>query len=199
MSEWKFQFTGLIRGPTRQAFSSSPYTPFQFTGLIRGPTITDKSIRRSNRSFNSQASYEARPKMVRPRVIMLEFQFTGLIRGPTWKYLPSFFPASVSIHRPHTRPDSRIWNTAGIIMGFNSQASYEARPFYHSLAWAKLRFQFTGLIRGPTNGYCKRKPYQIVSIHRPHTRPDQVQWQGIIREVFQFTGLIRGPTFRRGC
>ena len=57
-------------------------TIFQFTGLIRGPTPRlPAQVRRS------------------------QFQFTGLIRGPTFLAGSCRSYTSISIHRPHTRPD----------------------------------------------------------------------------------------------
>ena len=101
-----------------------------------------------------------------------EFQFTGLIRGPTGYYIHIAYYRSVSIHRPHTRPDFHSVRrfTVNLVSihrphtrpdlfpmfvirffsCFNSQASYEARL-------TRIRI--------------KQSPV-IVSIHRPHTRPD---------------------------
>ena len=103
---------------------------------------------------------------------------------------------AISIHRPHTRPDSIC-----------------------SLVFTSLTlFQFTGLIRGPTYEAEKKADYYEISIHRPHTRPDAALSAGSRRAFgisihrphtrpdaypllfppmqiqFQFTGLIRGPT-----
>ena len=83
----------------------------------------------------------------------------------------------------------------GMFSGFNSQASYEARPVPKMGTINHKKFQFTGLIRGPT--VCEHivQGRTRVSIHRPHTRPDlgEVKWY-IETQLFQFTGLIRGPT-----
>ena len=102
----------------------------------------------------------------------------------------------VSIHRPHTRPDSlsvvtssvlTLFQFTGLIRGptlllallelfmpcFNSQASYEARLRLAPIGKPARRFQFTGLIRGPTK--------MAQTIYK-----DDLE--------FQFTGLIRGPT-----
>ena len=101
--------------------------------------------------FNSQASYEARH--IFPASAPCEF--------------------SVSIHRPHTRPDRSAQHIAEFFLSFNSQASYEARRAAYASLSAVL----------------------AVSIHRPHTRPDfSLQWSARAGIVFQFTGLIRGPT-----
>ena len=167
-----FQFTGLIRGPTQVAADIDGVFMFQFTGLIRGPTCVFICSLPLLRSFNSQASYEARPHAKADATRGSMFQFTGLIRGPTIRRCCSFRRGIVSIHRPHTRPDlvscdstanytvsihrphTRPDDGSGIDYhndnGFNSQASYEARlvdptPFVQSVT-----FQFTGLIRGPT-------------------------------------------------
>ena len=125
-----------------------------------------------------------------------------------------------SIHRPHTRPDvlstmrtlsPTLFQFTGLIRGptfnrvlaviqavrFNSQASYEARPQTLDTS-ARL---------------------SLISIHRPHTRPDFEQSHCCSRNgnyfnsqasyearrpvitrsdtltLFQFTGLIRGPTY----
>ena len=40
---------------------------------------------------------------------------------------------------------------------------------------AELEFQFTGLIRGPTHLLGYVKTFGVISIHRPHTRPDPFQ------------------------
>ena len=59
---------------------------------------------------------------------------------------------------------------------FNPQASYEARR----------------------KSGDKAKKMLEVSIHRPHTRPDDNQLhEDAELNVFQSTGLIRGPTDRR--
>ncbi len=100
-----FQSTGLIRGPTREHGLCAGDHGFQSTGLIRGPTRLVMGI--------SQ--------------VMLTFQSTGLIRGPTADVDNLDSQDDVSIHRPHTRPDSNL--------------AAAARLFW---------FQSTGLIRGPT-------------------------------------------------
>ena len=110
--------------------------------------------------------------------LLMMFQFTGLIRGPTCKCIQSIIYFIVSIHRPHTRPDT----------------------FSRQVLHANLAFQFTGLIRGPTRclrfAICRtgcfnsQASYEArlltsvvgsrrdsVSIHRPHTRPDPLRWQ----------------------
>ena len=169
--------------------------------------------------FNSQASYEARhnslyldnhPYQVsihRPHTrpdslsvvtssVLTLFQFTGLIRGPTLFQSDTAAKAGVSIHRPHTRPDA---------------SGCYAKP-------QRSRFQFTGLIRGPTGTsssitvnqfhFNSQASYEarhekarkmagdlLISIHRPHTRPDVSAWPLKLSVApFQFTGLIRGPT-----
>ena len=55
---------------------------------------------------------------------------------------------------------------------FNSQASYEARPHIGFAATISTVFQFTGLIRGPTDWERDFRCQTGISIHRPHTRPD---------------------------
>ena len=58
---------------------------------------------------------------------------------------------SISIHRPHTRPDLQRKTMYNKSVDFNSQASYEARLDVYK-KWDNFTvFQFTGLIRGPTN------------------------------------------------
>ena len=105
-----------------------PRLAFQFTGLIRGPTLQSLHQYLSCRNFNSQASYEARP---------MPFSLASCAR-------------SISIHRPHTRPD----------VLFSRAVQYSSG------------FQFTGLIRGPTAIKQLEVDKLGVSIHRPHTRPD---------------------------
>ena len=171
-----FQFTGLIRGPTENeiadvmSFDISIHRPhtrpdecltylkpilaisihrphtrpdqyisiawlrpfkFQFTGLIRGPTVSGGSTLQSIIDFNSQASYEARRRC---------------------KY-GIYKTISISIHRPHTRPDRLHGGFSYVGTDFNSQASYEAR----------LR------------GIERTAAYHQISIHRPHTRPDRTR------------------------
>ena len=130
-----------------------------------------------------------------PRGFSFQFQFTGLIRGPTvLSNLPIAF-AAISIHRPHTRPDALVMMYFPSNLYFNSQASYEARRAAVTSERGDMRFQFTGLIRGPT---IYRQGYYMmwtISIHRPHTRPDADYFSQTPRpKQFQFTGLIRGPT-----
>ena len=124
------------------------------------------------------------------------FQFTGLIRGPTIMYQHPAFRYYVSIHRPHTRPDVIVYGCRYVLgCRFNSQASYEARlavsryvfgSYFVSIHRPHTRpdftarlagaihavFQFTGLIRGPTETGTHREAGKEISIHRPHTRPD---------------------------
>ena len=78
---------------------------FQSTGLIRGPT-----------RLKVHMSWEE------------VFQSTGLIRGPTELKEQIEIMKQISIHRPHTRPDTRA-------------LSHDQHHFL---------FQSTGLIRGPT-------------------------------------------------
>ena len=214
----RFQFTGLIRGPTiyRQGyymmwtisihrphtrpdadyFSQTPRPKqFQFTGLIRGPTLASKSA-------SSALSI---------------FQFTGLIRGPTNLRLdaagqPANFNSQASYEARHGRAGIK-WACSD----FNSQASYEARPRrnpspispsvfqftglirgptpYGHITQPSRLFQFTGLIRGPTFFLPKLLDILFISIHRPHTRPDPITTVTFAAILpFQFTGLIRGPT-----
>ena len=80
----------------------------------------------------------------------LQFQFTGLIRGPTVKMGDGKLSDGISIHRPHTRPDTMNRRPAISRINFNSQASYEARLFIGLSLMQFSEFQFTGLIRGPT-------------------------------------------------
>ena len=79
---------------------------FQFTGLIRGPTRTagpamrvpEVSIHRPHTRPDGDNTYI--------QFADEKFQFTGLIRGPT-RGRPGHVPLPwVSIHRPHTRPDA---------------------------------------------------------------------------------------------
>ena len=123
---------------------------FQFTGLIRGPT----NLVLADIPYN------------------IGFQFTGLIRGPTLGVLQGFYGRTVSIHRPHTRPDSIALIIICRSVRFNSQASYEARPASARGDQSVFWFQFTGLIRGPTHVTGQACQRFVVSIHRPHTRPD---------------------------
>ena len=84
--------------------------------------------------FNSQASYEARPVVLRKVGNTIKFQFTGLIRGPTAGELFFFNDGEkISIHRPHTRPDVPYQAESVVHQYFNSQASYEARR--HGLSY----------------------------------------------------------------
>ena len=79
----------------------------------------------------------------------------------------------ISIHRPHTRPDSLV--SASLV--------------------SSIQFQFTGLIRGPTPRPFSMQYISSISIHRPHTRPDGFFYADRpLPFLFQFTGLIRGPT-----
>ena len=143
--------------------------------------------------FNSQASYEAR----RWQVIIYQsshtFQFTGLIRGPTSDISTIESLSVVSIHRPHTRPDCPRPAYHSCYHCFNSQASYEARRPHHSRPAGRSLFQFTGLIRGPTRKRRSNGTDYGVSIHRPHTRPDE---QFFIREFGRDGVSIRRPHTR---
>ena len=192
------RFNSQASYEARHNITSKPHSGirFQFTGLIRGPTESGLYSSRSRRCFNSQASYEARlvllcflfllytvsihrphtrPDISMPGVIIGRpvFQFTGLIRGPTDRAHRAIFRVVVSIHRPHTRPDvHRLFQCPSIGL-----------------------FQFTGLIRGPTPAASNVDSHAVVSIHRPHTRPDAVyRSKPLSKLAFQFTGLIRGPT-----
>ena len=169
----RFQFTGLIRGPTHcrgcrgrncEVSIHRPHTrpddslinkTFHTAVSIHRPhTRPDDAFRPCRRipaRFNSQASYEARRQAIVNDDMGALFQFTGLIRGPTFLIIQVAVCPGVSIHRPHTRPDSISAGAAGRDGCFNSQASYEAR----------LPVQ-------------QRRPGAAdVSIHRPHTRPDR--------------------------
>ena len=168
---------------------------FQFTGLIRGPTFCFLGRCNIRRGFNSQASYEARPLSNSSKSISSEFQFTGLIRGPTraGHCLVGIFSFQFTgLIRGPTIPFSSI---PSVNYCFNSQASYEARRYFVIACKVRPMFQFTGLIRGPTSFQCSWTKYIAVSIHRPHTRPDFCSSPSVpVSRKFQFTGLIRGPT-----
>ena len=145
-----FQFTGLIRGPTRVIIRTMapfgvsihrPHTRPDFSSPHIRYTLICFNSQASYEArlrdqvnilpddrFNSQASYEARHSNAVRRRAKQEFQFTGLIRGPTSVSVNPAAYSAVSIHRPHTRPDL-FTVAAPIIMS---------------------SFQFTGLIRGPT-------------------------------------------------
>ena len=123
-----FQFTGLIRGPTSSILRPKmSHTLFQFTGLIRGPT----RVRRYVLGYDLISIH--RPH-TRPDETM------NRIRNRM----------AISIHRPHTRPDQPSKPGRLFLCNFNSQASYEARPPACGRPPRRIRFQFTGLIRGPT-------------------------------------------------
>ena len=123
-------------------------------------------------SFNPQASYEARQKTEGNQT-----------------YQEGFNPQASYEARPMPGCPCRYTH-----MRFNPQASYEARPWPEFVQRLYDAFQSTGLIRGPT--YAAQTDYGLVtrfqstglirgptrpgnllrlflvSIHRPHTRPD---------------------------
>ena len=218
-----FQSTGLIRGPTAllepltarifcfnpqasyearrdKMGLTEPEMEFQSTGLIRGPTQSAALSRTFSKSFNPQASYEAR------RGQGLDFSTLQPVsihrphtRPDAWNAGQVLVLKGVSIHRPHTRPDKpllcvaiprKMFQSTGLIRGPTKNA-YTFHAMFHV-------FQSTGLIRGPTSLRYLYRCRTDVSIHRPHTRPDDdlnVREDPNI-EGFQSTGLIRGPTYR---
>ena len=145
-----FQFTGLIRGPTRFGGKQMTLILFQFTGLIRGPTDSIADI-----------------------IYPGWFQFTGLIRGPTKSYWVDCTPVAVSIHRPHTRPDPKcstvplyrsLFQFTGLIRGPTHLQLFAIRKFEVSIHRPHTRPDFNFLFVSIN---------RRVSIHRPHTRPDR--------------------------
>ena len=101
-------------------------------------------------SFNSQASYEARPADRGLNVANFGVSIHRPHTRPDNHRCKATVRFDVSIHRPHTRPDGRIHSTHTVVISFNSQASYEARLY----------------------DLAEEKRMPVVSIHRPHTRPD---------------------------
>ena len=145
---------------------------FQFTGLIRGPTHEPDRIRCNDGRFNSQASYEARLERSGTRRDRCKVSIHRPHTRPDVVQSDMRLRDEVSIHRPHTRPDTKLEISQSLTTRFNSQASYEARlraclqirqhSCFNSQASYEARLYNVRLDR------C----LQLVSIHRPHTRPD---------------------------
>ena len=128
----------------------------------------------------------------------MRFQFTGLIRGPTIYRQGYYMMWTISIHRPHTRPDADYFSQTPRPKQFQFTGLIRGPTLASKSASSALSiFQFTGLIRGPTNlrldaagqpaNFNSQASYEarpinqsqlirqlIISIHRPHTRPDMV-------------------------
>ena len=168
-----FQFTGLIRGPTRKRRSNGtdygvsihrPHTRPDEQFFIREfgrdgvsihrphtrPDVPAPIRRKAYSRFNSQASYEARRCRCIVDIIALLFQFTGLIRGPTKRRPPRRRHARRFNSQASYEARLLIRSATSLIESFNSQASYEARRVSPVVVLMNLMFQFTGLIRGPT-------------------------------------------------
>ena len=128
-----FQFTGLIRGPTPHSFGYLFNRKFQFTGLIRGPTAWAIDLLATLESFNSQASYEARRESQSRRKNISKVSIHRPHTRPDVSVQNGRTDNGVSIHRPHTRPDHGGGFRSGIVLCFNSQASYEARRSIRSM------------------------------------------------------------------
>ncbi len=82
--------------------------PFQSTRPMRGATYCTPAQRFSGDHFNPRAPCGARPRTVRPRVIILEFQSTRPMRGATFPSLHEDTHAAISIHAPHAGRDGVI-------------------------------------------------------------------------------------------
>ena len=146
-------FVSIHRPHTRPDAIPLPCPRPDGVSIHRPHTRPDRArppVPRIHSCFNSQASYEARHAGVYETKYGKWFQFTGLIRGPTTRYQT-------------IQPD---------LLSFNSQASYEARLSHSTHDGLWIMFQFTGLIRGPTENVFSTISLNVVSIHRPHTRPD---------------------------
>ena len=163
---------------------------------MRGPTRSRSLYLQPNTYFNPQASCEARQSSRRRPHNSRQFQSTGLMRGPTTLLhgvvIKHIIFQSTGLMRG---PTERVLIFALIRQNFNPQASCEARP-YHAWLFAFWEiFQSTGLMRGPTDGCCLMWTFPIISIHRPHARPDVLLSSIVMLAfIFQSTGLMRGPT-----
>ena len=147
---YSFQFPGLLRGPTRLTATTIGSLAFQFPGLLRGPTSGRKPVR--NDKAISIPRPLARPDL-RPVGIgnsIREFQFPGLLRGPTYLFSFTISAYRISIPRPLARPDHFPGSWPAHSCHFNSQASCEARQKSELILLEISRFQFPGLLRGPT-------------------------------------------------
>ena len=115
------------------------------------PDAKSKFLVQYPHDFNSQASYEARPRLVR--------------------YCCQYL--KISIHRPHTRPDSLSCRQLVLLLPFQFTGLIRGPTSILRAGLGGHQFQFTGLIRGPTRLLVHPRPFSPISIHRPHTRPDR--------------------------
>ena len=80
---------------------------FQFPGLLRGPTAAVSTSLAPAGNFNSQASCEARPRMFRYRCSPENFNSQASCEARRSWFIPHLSLSYISIPRPLARPDCR--------------------------------------------------------------------------------------------
>ncbi len=146
-------------------------------------------------SFNPQASYEARHTLFRSVLPTLRFNPQASYEARHPCPCAGSAHTSVSIHRPHTRPDDaceplphkqfqfqstglirgptgQLGGSSDIFTGFNPQASYEARQIFAAALFTRSKVSIHRPHTRPDEVNMGLSKKDIVSIHRPHTRPD---------------------------
>ena len=141
---------------------------------MRGATTTAQKRPALITDFNPRTSYEVRLIVVLYPLHHVLFQSTHLIRGATHCRSVSVASCLISIHAPHARCDFSPANLDDVVIISIHAPPCGVRHCDDAFDTYSARFQSTHLMQGTTEPVIVHVSQQIISIHAPHTRCDNI-------------------------